>query len=385
MSRTRPRSREPRRHRRACGEQGGHLGPDLALRASRTSGCGRTTAPPRRREDPRKGCPRPRARSSPPSTRRSRGPRRADASRRARRTPRSAASAPAAVTASGGGGQLGRCVIPSTCRNTTTKRKPSTRRAMAPALRPTPGSAGIGGLGRVAEKRHRPDDGDRRQHGTCHEDEEQAVTPASRTRRASRQFSAAVQQITSALASPPTTPTQEPRHARWVGVVGVLASALVIGGRRRRICATRAASWTPASPTACSSCSWQARCWQRSPSSGRCRFSATGTTPPTRRGPAWAEGRDRPPRAGAPLRRGVPQVLGITQRPSGRRRRTPSPRPARRRRPRPSPPATGRDRTTRTSTSPGRRRRRSSPGSRARTSSRGSSPTSRRRARRSTS
>ena len=43
---------------------------------------------------------------------------------------------------------------------------------------PTPGRAGIGGVGRVAEKRHRPDDGDRRQHRARHEHEEQAVGDA---------------------------------------------------------------------------------------------------------------------------------------------------------------------------------------------------------------
>ena len=48
---------------------------------------------------------------------------------------------------------------------------------------------------------------------------------------------------------------------------------------RRELASTRSASWTPMSPTACSSSSRRARCWQRSPSSARLRFSAT---PPAR-------------------------------------------------------------------------------------------------------
>ena len=82
---------------------------------------------------------------------------------------------------------------------------------MDSAVRP-PGRHGIGGVGRVAEKRHRPD---------------RRPLPAPRLPRVRgagrgnagvqdaaarpRQFSAAVQPIASALASTPTTPTQEPR------------------------------------------------------------------------------------------------------------------------------------------------------------------------------
>ncbi len=131
---------------------------------------------------------------------------------------------------------------------------------------------------------------------------------------------------------------------------------------------------------------------RRGAGSGRRRPGGVASPRPgprrrSRRGPAWADGRrHRPPRAGAPLRRGVPAGAGdhaaAELAAAGgrrhRRRRGGGDRGVRR-------PRAGRVRTTRTSTSPGRRRRRSSPGSRARTSSRGSSPTSRRRGRPSTS
>ena len=89
--------------------------------------------------------------------------------------------------------------------------------------------------------------------------------------------------------------------------VGEVDGARLVGGRRRRARrrardrrgrrprtgSTPAVSWTPASPTACCSCSLPLWCSQRSPSSGRFRFSATraaavARTPrAVRRGRRW--------------------------------------------------------------------------------------------------
>ena len=192
-------------------------------------------------------------------------------------------------------------------------------------------------------------------------------------------------------AGSPGIPVGEIDGARLLGGCGRRARERArdrVDGRRRTG-STRGASWTPASPTACSSSSRHARFWQRSPSSGRFRFSATrpaalARTPPGGRARtavavALLAGRIllRPRLPAGARDHAAAELAAARERSDGGGRA--------RRRPRRSPPATGRVRTTRTSTSRGRPRRRSSRSSRARGSSRGSLPTSRPRGRRCTS
>ena len=87
-------------------------------------------------------------------------------------------SAPDAVTALAGGGQLGRWVIPSTCRKTTTRTSASTRGRRPPPSEQAPGGADVGVGRRVPEKRHGPDDGGCREHHARGEDDQEAVRDA---------------------------------------------------------------------------------------------------------------------------------------------------------------------------------------------------------------